>query len=471
MHKASFSTWLKPGAVVRRFGPGDKGSVAPIFALSAIPIVFIAGIAIDTNRQSAAQVEIQAATDAAALAAAAAYSTGNNNYAAVANAYFDKSVAQTPYIASLTLAKSVSIDTANNTLTMTVSGSMPTTLTRIVGYEEMSLGSSSGAPLGGGGEGGGSGPAQTMAAGTSGDAGGPAISSTVSLPVFSDNQKGQIVLVMDYSSSMEEYVGGKRKYVTMRDEADELVKNLSQNNTNQDVEFGLVPFSHAVRVTMPNNFYYGKTGTTPSTYCIDDRNYPNNLKTDTPDTSTKNNSTKFFTTSCSYFSGNRLNVRPLSVDHAGTRDQISKMVPYGNTHIALGMETAWHLLTPGAPYEAKVNPEQTLKAVVLLTDGQQTSPGNGPNNILSVAQAERNLEELCTRMKNDGIRVVTVSFDLSDQQTENRLKGCASENLDKELVAGQPREKYYYDADTNEELASAFGIIRDSLARNMFLSK
>ncbi|QIG51775.1 VWA domain-containing protein [Nordella sp. HKS 07] len=469
MHKASFSTWLKTGAALRRFRAGDKGSVAPIVALSAIPLVFIAGIAIDSSRQSTAQVEVQAATDAAALAGAAAYATGNNNYAAVANAYFDKSMTQTPYLAHLNLATDVSVDTANNTLTMTVSGNMPTTLTRIAGYEEMPIGTLSNAPVGGGGGGGdGGASAQTMAASTPGDA---VISSTVSLPVFSDHHKGQIVLVMDYSSSMDEYIGGKRKYVTMRDEAAKLVDNLSQNQTNKDVEFGLVPFSHAVRVTMPNNFYYGKTGTTASTYCIDDRNYPYNLSADTPNTSTKENSTKFFTTSCSYFSSKNLNVRPLSLNHAGTVAQIKSMTPYGNTHIALGMETAWHLLTPNAPYAAPQNAEETLKAVVLLTDGQQTSPGNGPNNVLSVAQAETNLEEQCRRMKAAGIRVVTVSFDLSDQQTENRLKGCASENMDKEVAEGQPREKYYFDVDTNEQLATAFGIIRDSLARNMFLSK
>lgn len=466
MNTAGFSKWLKAGSALRRFRAGDKGNVAPIFALCAIPVIFVAGIAIDTSRQSSARVQVQAATDAAALAAAAAYATGNNGYRTIADAYFDKTVAQFPDLANANIVTDVSVDTANNTLTMTASGDIPTTLTRIGGFSDMPLGADSNPPLSSGGGG-----SESMAAATGSGTGGGVISSTVSLPVFSDHHKGQIVLVMDYSSSMDEYVGGKRKYVTMRDEAAKLVNNLSQNQTNTDVEFGLVPFSHAVRVTMPKNFYYGQTGTTATTSCIDDRNHPYNLSHDTPDTSTKNNATKFFTTSCSYFSSKSLNVRPLSLSHSGTVSQINAMTPYGNTHIALGMETAWHLLTPNAPYAATVNAEQTLKAVVLLTDGQQTSPGNGPNNILSVAQAEVNLEEQCKLMKAAGIRIVTVSFDLSDVETEIRLKDCASENLDKEVEEGQPREKYYYDVDTNEELASAFGIIRDSLARNMFLSK
>lgn len=467
MNKAKFSTWLKAGTILRRFGARDEGATAPIFAFCAIAIVFAAGIAIDGSRQSTARVQVQSATDAAALAAAAAYGTGSSEYRAVANAYFRKTIAQFPDLAAANITTDVSIDKTNNTLTMTASGDIPTTLTSIGGFESMPLGASStqSSSIGSGGSGAG---AQGSDGGSTG---GGSISSTVSLPVFSDHHKGQIILVMDYSSSMDESIGGKKKYVTMRDEAAKLVSSLSQNKTNKDVEFGLVPFSHAVRVTMPNNFYYGQTGTSSTTNCIDDRNYPYNLSTSTPDTSSKNNSTKFFTTSCSYFSSKNLNVRALSLDHTATINQINAMSPYGNTHIALGMETAWHLLTPNAPYQATVNTEQTLKAVVLLTDGQQTSPGNGPNNILSVAQAEKNLEEQCKLMKAAGVRVVTVSFDLSDTQTQNRLKDCASENLDKEVAAGQPKPKYYFNTNTNEELASAFGIIRDSLARNMYLSK
>ncbi|MGE0007886.1 MAG: pilus assembly protein TadG-related protein [Parvibaculaceae bacterium] len=451
MPAARFTTWLKPRPPRGGFASDDRANVVTMTALCAIPLVLIAGVAIDSSRLSSARVEAQAATDAAALAGAAAYGLGNDSYVDVANASFDQNIAQNSELAAANLATDVQVNPTDNTLTMTVSGNIPTTLTRIGGFEQMPLGTQS-----------------------TGEGSGKTISTTVTLPVFSDYHKGQIVLVMDYSSSMTEYVGGRKKYLTMRDEARDLVKTLSQNYTNKDVEFGLVPFSHAVRVTMPNNFYYGKTGTSQSTYCIDDRNHPLNLSAETPDTGSRNNSTKFFTTSCSYFSGNNLNVRPLSTNHSDTAEQIRDMVPYGNTHISLGMETAWHLLTPNLPYAAKVNEEETLKAVVLLTDGKQTSPGSGPNNILSVAQAEANLEQQCINMKAAGIRIVTVSFDLDDvrdSDTEKRLHDCASDNLEKKVAAGEPTPKYYFNVDSNEELASAFGIIRDSLAHNMFISK
>lgn len=453
MHTALFKTWLKARTALDRFRAGDKASVAPIFAITAIPVVMVAGIAIDSSRLSSARVQVQAAVDAAALSAAAAYGTGNGNYESIANATFDSNLSQSEELTDADLQTTVSVDTTNNTLTMTASGKIPTTLTTIGGFTDMNLGADS--------------------SGT--------ISSTVTLPVFSDHHKGQIVLVMDYSSSMTERVGGKKKYISMREEASKLVGTLSQNLTNQDVEFGLVPFSHAVRVTMPRNFYYGQTSTTQTTSCIDDRNYPYNQKTDTPNTGNKYDPSKFFTTSCTNFYDNKLNVRALSTGHQNTKTQIDEMIPYGNTHIALGMETAWHLLTPNLPYAANVNTEQTLQAVVLLTDGKQTSPGNGPDNALSVAQAEDNLETQCEAMKTAGIRIITVSFDLNDtddSETEQRLSDCSSVNQDKvaEYVkrnepVPDPPPKYYFNVDTNEELATAFGIIRDSLARAMYVSK
>lgn len=459
MQTALLKTWFKARSALPRFAIENKGNVAPIFALSAVPIVMIAGIAVDSSRLSSARMHVQAAVDSAALSAAAAYGTGNDAYESIANAQFDSNLAQSSELTAANLTTNVSVDTTNNTLTMTASGNIPTTLTSIGGFTDMALG--------------------TNSDGT--------ISSTVSLPVFSDHHKGQIILVMDYSSSMTERVGGEKKYITMRNAASKLVKDLSQNLTNPDVEFGLVPFSHAVRVTMPKNFYYGKTGTTAMTSCIDDRNNPFNLEKTTPNTSTQNNTSKFYTTSCSYYSDNKLNVRALSVDHVATEKQIMDMIPYGNTHIALGMETARHVMSPELPYAASVNTEETLHAVVLLTDGKQTSPGNGPNNAYSVAQAEANLSEICTRMKNDGIRVITVSFDLSDTNdadTEQRLSNCASVNDDKiaqmtKAANGvapvfndqNPAPRYYFNTDTNAELASAFGIIRDSLARAMYVSK
>src|SRR5690349_7791279 len=231
MQMALFKTWLKARTACNHFFTGDRANVSTMFALIAIPVVMITGMPIDSSSLSSARVHVQAAVDAAALSAAAAYGTGNNNYVSIADAAFDANLAQSEELTDADLTTHVSVDTTANTLTMTAKGDIPTTLTTIGGFTDMALGNNSD--------------------GT--------VSSTVSLPIFTDHHKGQIVLVMDYSSSMTEKVGGEKKYISMRNEASKLVKTLSQNLTNTDVEFGLVPFSHAVRVTMPKNFFYGQT--------------------------------------------------------------------------------------------------------------------------------------------------------------------------------------------------------------------
>ena len=111
------------------------------------------------------------------------------------------------------------------------------------------------------------------------------------------------------------------------------------------------------------------------------------------------------------------------------------MEPYNLTHISLGMEWGYHLLSPGVPYTSGVSfdDDETLKAVVLLTDGRQTMDGWGPGNVTyerSVEHAEFNLVALCQNMKADGIRVITVSFDLADSteaETEERLSNCSGD--------------------------------------------
>ena len=85
-----------------------------------------------------------------------------------------------------------------------------------------------------------------------------------------------------------------------------------------------------------------------------------------------------------------------------------------------------------------------------------------PNNNWSVAAAEANTAALCTALKNAKVRVVTVSFDLddvADAASEKRLKDCAS------------GPEYYFNTDNNAELATAFGVIKNQLAKVMYLSE
>lgn len=416
----------------------DKGSTAVLLGIAAVPVVVAGAVAVEFAGISRAKIELQALTDAAALAAANSYAGGGDDYEQIARDYIDNNKSEGPF-ADLAISPEVTPDTDAQTMTVEATVDLPRMMGSVLGATHTEID----------------------------------VTSTVSLPVFSEYNKGEIVLVMDYSSSMSDKVNGTKKYYTMRDETVDLINDLTQDGDNTDVKIGLVPFSDMVRVTMPKNYFTGQTSGSSWTQCVADRKYPHNLAATTPSTSTSSNTTKFISEgSCSTYSTLYLNVRDLTNSHSPTISQIRSMKPSGMTHIALGMEWAYHLLSPNAPYTtaSSFNTDGVLKAVVLLTDGRQTAGGWGPGNLSygrTPEQAEENLEQICSNLKAEGVRVITVSFDLDDTMeadTETRLRECSGD-------INEPDGTYYFNTDTNDELANAFGVIKNELARNMYLSK
>jgi len=429
---------------MRSFWKNSSGNVSMIFGLSAIPLFIAAGATIEYLNLSKARTEMQAAVDSAALAAANTYAIGGTTYEDTAETYIDKNLPSA--LKPGTLDVDVKVDKTANTLKVVATGQVESAFGDI-----MNLGGADNA-------------GETASEAPTGIG----ASATVSLPVFSDFHKGEVAVVVDFSWSMYDKVDGVRKYISMRDAAVKMINDLTQNGVNNDVKFGLVPFSESVRVTMQKNYMDGQSSSSNWTKCIEDRKYPYNRQATTPSTTNSNsNKTRwgyYGSDLCGDYEQYNVTVKPLTTNHASTKSQINQMYPIGNTHIALGMEMAYHLLTPNAPYTEGVamGTADTLKAVILLTDGAQTSAGYGNNNVWSVAAAEANTSAICTALKAAQVRVVTVSFDLNDvadAASELRLKNCAS------------GPEYYFDTDNNAELASAFGVIKNQLARVMYLSE
>jgi len=57
----------------------------------------------------------------------------------------------------------------------------------------------------------------------------------------------------------------------------------------------------------------------------------------------------------------------------------------------------------------------------------QTEPAFGPGSTRTVAQGESNLESLCTYAKTKGITMITIAYDLDDNDTVDRLRDCATD--------------------------------------------
>ena len=231
--------------LARDFARDTGGAIALMLGLAVVPMILASGLAIDFYRVGSAKAQIQASLDASVLAGAAA-----NPGATEAER---RKVAIDSFNANLHggiaggLKGEPLVTFDNSRITISYNGDLPTTLLAVGGFNKMSIGASS--------------------------------SATMKKP-----GRAEIAMVLDYSGSMDKLSAGQKKYVTMREAAIKMVNGLTDNGTNTEVEFGLVPFSHNVFVTLPGNFVVGAAGGS-WTGCTYDRQYPYNTTSAAPGSS------------------------------------------------------------------------------------------------------------------------------------------------------------------------------------------
>ena len=411
-----------------------RGNVAIIFGMAVVPLMLGAGVAVDYARSVTAKNTMQAAADAAALAAAAMTNATDAERIAMAQNVFD---ANFTTIKGVT-AGNLSVTFPAGGVRVTHDATVDTVLMKLAGIKDI--------------------PLKTE--------------TEVNLPTIG---KAEIALVLDYSGSMGNMLNGEKKYITMRNAAKQLVDDVAESAADDEVKVGLVPFSHHVYTSLPGEYVLGGKKGTSWTGCTYDRRAPHNVN-DTSPISTNNNTKwgntsskkKFDSYGCQGYKDNELYVQSLTSNTDSIQSQLDDMTPYAWTNIALGMSFGWHLLSPNVPYTeaADYNDGQTLKAIVLLTDGKQTALSWGPDGKQSVKNGEKNLEKICTNIKNinddpDNPRflIITVAFDLDDPGTVNRLRNCATSDA------------YFYEAESNSQLSSAFESITQQISKAIAITK
>ncbi len=412
--------------ILKRYLKADTGTIAVTFALSLVPLLVAAGVGIDMARMTSVHTQMQIALDAGAMAGAAA--KGKSNAARIKIAE-DAFAANSDTSLLSTLSSTVSFKIEGGQVKGRVDASMPTTLLAAAGYTALDVGTS----------------------------------TEVTIP---ENKKAEIALVLDYSGSMGDVAGTEVKYVAMRNAANKLIDDLTKDNADK-VKFALVPFSHQVYTSLPNAYVLGKPATGTWKGCTQDRQFPFNLTDATP---TGSNDAKWGQPTapdhagfaCTGYKDRHLDLKPLSNDFASIKGQLNVMTPYAYTHVALGVEFGYQVLSPNAPFSEGVSyaDKGTNKYMVVLTDGEQTEPAFGPGGIRNVAQGDANLESLCANAKASGINIITIAYDLDDSAQRNRLKTCAS-NADEN----------FYVASNAAEVAKAFDAITNAITATAFLSK
>lgn len=411
---------------VKNFGTCQKGSIAVMYAVSAIPIFVAAGSAIDYIRYLANVTELQAALDSAALAAAATPEATDAVRLALAEATFVRNL-EGGDLAGAAIVRS--FDIQNETVVAAADMDMATSLMQFANIDSMKL----------------------------------SVGTEISVP---GDKKAEVALVLDYSGSMSESIAGGVKYVAMKDAAKDLISDLEAANPEK-VEFALVPFSHHVFGTFRKSDILGQSGGGDWTGCTQDRKYPFNMTDDEP---TADDNSKWgqaqapdhISSGCSGYASNKLRMVPLTDDFNYLRSRLDMMTTYAWTHIAVGVEFGRQILSNSEVFPGGVSydDEETQKFMVVLTDGAQTEPAFGPGGIRTVPQGEANLETLCTNAKTAGITMITIAYDLDDNDTVARLRNCASDP-----------NKNFFVATNAAAVAGAFDSIKSLITAQVFVSK
>lgn len=168
-------------------------------------------------------------------------------------------------------------------------------------------------------------------------------------------------------------------------------------------------------------------------------------------------------------------VLPLTSTKATLTSALDAMQAKGSTVIPAGLAWAWRLISPTPPFTegAAYDDDKVIKAIILLTDGQNDVGGGLSNHNKSYYsaygyatsghlgstsgyQAESVLDSktatLCTNIKAKGVLLYTITFQLNDGPIKDLMRNCATE------------PKMYFDSPSNDELGKIFTNIAQGLS-------
>ncbi|MEE2567671.1 pilus assembly protein TadG-related protein [Hyphobacterium marinum] len=175
-------------------------------------------------------------------------------------------------------------------------------------------------------------------------------------------------------------------------------------------------------------------------------------------------------------------ITPLTNSRRTIENAIRDMGASGNTNIPNGIGWGVRVLSPQEPFTdgAEFGDRDTLKAMVILTDGENVMSGNNGyfmseysaygyavhgrlgRRTASSGQLSDALDErtaaACRYAREQGIRVYTITFQVNSSSTRNMMRDCAS------------HPSLYFDSPSSSALREAFNLIAGDLS-NLRLSR
>lgn len=415
--------------IFSRFLEDQKGGVAPFLALCAIPLLGLAGAAVDYSRANAARTAMQVALDATALTLSKTAQGQNADQIAqqaqdIFNALFSR-----PEVQNASVSTSFSSPQAGSfVLDVTGSGTVSTVFASMIGTSQIDFQAKS--------------------------------------RVLWGIKKLNLALALDNTGSM----GSSGKMAALKTAAHNLLTTLKNaEKTPGDVKVSIIPF--AVAVNAGTNYvdanwidwqdWESKNGTCTKNYsnqssctsaggiwtpkshsvwngCVMDREQNSDVLATAPTGS----ATKFPAQQASACPAAMM---PLSADWTALNNKIDEMQPSGNTNVTIGLSWAWQTLAPNAPFDAPPPSPDLDKVIVLLTDGQNTQN----RWTSSTSSIDTRTQKACDNIKAANIRIYTVRV---IDGNANLLRNCAT------------NPTMYYDVDQASELDNVFSSIAQNLA-------
>lgn len=401
----------------RTFAANEDGAVAAIFGLTSLALVMVTGLAIDVGRVIHAESKLASAADAAVLAAAKALKEHDATEAEIrqiADRYFTSNMAGGGNYATVN-GINVIIDRDRNSVSLDIDASVRTTFGQIAGLQSIAI---------------------------------PKVASATY-----DSKEVEIALQLDVTGSMR----GRK----LRDLKDAVAGDnglidimLPASRTTNKVRIGLAPYASGVNA---GPYAAAVSGGRATNGCVYERISDRDQADDVAPTNSMYRLKAVGDLGLRSPGGcpRDAQITPITNDRHALIDSVESWDASGATAGHLGTAWAWYLVSPewSSVWPASATPvdygtKDTLKVVVLMTDGiYNTVGGSSDGDSGSTAQASaRFATDTCAAMKAKGVVVYTVGFQVPDS-AKPTLETCASD------------ASKFYDATDGANLKASFRAI------------
>ncbi|MGE0233387.1 MAG: pilus assembly protein TadG-related protein [Flavobacteriaceae bacterium] len=368
----------------RRFSRDHRGNISIIFGATIVPVIALTGAAIDFTAAHNVKIKLQAAADAAALAATRNYGKNWATRQQIATSTFNGNLQSVPNAGNVQFSV---VDTGQ-AHHVDASATVETSMMGLMGIEHIQI--------------------------------------AVDAEAVSPAASIEVVLVLDNTGSMS----SNNKISILKQSAKNFIDMMEAAAAipGKSIKIGLVPFTTMVRVdanTYRNASWINMSGLDKNSWrgCFYDRRQPYDID-DTPP-SAGNANTLFDPDPYNGFSSSKCamaRVHELSTDFTGLRSRVDQMAASGNTNITLGVIWGLHLLSNGVPFTEGVSwsDAETVKIMIVLTDGENTQ-----NRWTTYTNSiDARTQSACNAVKAKDVLVYTVRVVNGDASL---LRNCATD--------------------------------------------